>query len=146
MKSGSRIRLFVTPWTVACQAPPSMGFSRQEYWSGVPFPSPGDLPNPGMEPGSPALQAGSLLSELPGKPYFQFMRIHLKSPLPSLLILSFFSVPFHLDISLSQPSANKIFFFDISISLSQPSANKIFFFLKNSPSYNCHSSGERQLC
>ena len=44
-----------TPWTVACQAPLSMGFSRQEYWSGLPFPSPGDLPDPGIEPGSPAL-------------------------------------------------------------------------------------------
>ena len=48
-----------TPWTVACQAPVSMGFSRQEYWSGLPFPSPGDLPNPGIEPRSPALQADS---------------------------------------------------------------------------------------
>ena len=44
-----------TPWTIACQAPLSMGFSRQEYWSGLPFPSPGDLPDPGIEPGSPAL-------------------------------------------------------------------------------------------
>ena len=51
----SRVRLFASPWTVANEAPPSMGFSRQEYWSGVPFPSPGDLPNPGIEPGSPAL-------------------------------------------------------------------------------------------
>ena len=51
----SRVRLFVTPWTVACRAPPSMGFSRQEYRSGLPFPSPGDLPNPGIEPGSAAL-------------------------------------------------------------------------------------------
>ena len=51
----------VTPWTVACQAPLSMGFSRQEYWSGLPFPSPGDLPDPGIEPGSPTLQAESSL-------------------------------------------------------------------------------------
>ena len=51
----SRVQLFVTPWTVAYQPPPSMGFSRQEYWSGLPFPSPGDLPDPGIEPGSPAL-------------------------------------------------------------------------------------------
>ena len=51
----SRVQLFVTPWTVAYQASPSMGFSRQEYWSGLPFPSPGDLPHPGTEPGSPAL-------------------------------------------------------------------------------------------
>ena len=55
VKSLSRVRLFVTPWTVAYQALPSMGFSRQEYWSGVPLPSPGDLPNPGFEPRSPAL-------------------------------------------------------------------------------------------
>ena len=54
----------VTAWTVAPQAPPSMGFPRQEYWSGVPFPSPGDLPNPGIEPGSPALQADPSLTEL----------------------------------------------------------------------------------
>ena len=53
VKSLSRIQLFVTPWTVAYQVPPSMVFSRQEYWSGLPFPSPGDLPNPGIEPGSP---------------------------------------------------------------------------------------------
>ena len=55
------------PWTVACQAPLSMGFSRQEYWSGLPFPSPGDLPNPGIEPRSPALQADDLTTELGGK-------------------------------------------------------------------------------
>ena len=53
-----------TPWTIAHQAPLSMGFSRQEYWSGLPFPSPGDLPNPGIEPKSPALQADSLPTEL----------------------------------------------------------------------------------
>ena len=57
----------MTPWTVACQAPLSMGFSRQEYWSGLPFPSPGDLLNPGIKPGSPTLQADSLSSELQGK-------------------------------------------------------------------------------
>ena len=53
-----------TPWTVACQAPLSMGFSSQDYWSGLPFPSPGDLPNPGIEPRSPALQAKSSPTEL----------------------------------------------------------------------------------
>ena len=51
----SHVQLFVTPWTVAYKAPPLMGFSRQECWSGLPFPSPGDLPDPGIEPGSPAL-------------------------------------------------------------------------------------------
>ena len=60
--------IFVTPWTTAHQAPLSMRFSRQGYWSGLPFPSPGDLPNPGIEPRSPALQADSLLTELQGKP------------------------------------------------------------------------------
>ena len=60
--------LFATPWTVAHQAPLSKRFSRQEYWSGLPFPPPGDLPNPGIKPRSPALQADSLLSEPPGKP------------------------------------------------------------------------------
>ena len=64
VKSLSRVRLFATPWTVAHQAPLSMGFSRQEYWSGLPFPSPGDLPNPGIELGSPALQADSSPTEL----------------------------------------------------------------------------------
>ena len=57
-----------TEWTVAYQAPPSMGFCRQKYWSGLPFPSPGDLPDPGIEPRSPALQADVLTSEPPGKP------------------------------------------------------------------------------
>ena len=55
VKSLSHVQLFVTPWTVAHQAPLSMGFSRQEYWSGLPFPSPRDLPDPGIEPRSPAL-------------------------------------------------------------------------------------------
>ena len=59
----SRVWLFVTPWIVAHQAPPSMGFTRQEYWSGLPFPSPGDLANPGIEPRSPTLQADALTSE-----------------------------------------------------------------------------------
>ena len=68
MKSLSRVRLFAAPWTVAYQAPRSTGFSRQEYWSGLPFPSPGDLPNPGIEPVSPALQTDTLSSEPPGKP------------------------------------------------------------------------------
>ena len=52
--------ILATPWTVACQAPLSMGFSRQEYWSGLPFPSPGNPPNQGIQPRSPALQADSL--------------------------------------------------------------------------------------
>ena len=70
MKSLSRVQLFATPWTVAHEAPLSIGFSRQEYWSGLPFPSPGDLPNPGIEPRSPALQADALTSDPPGKPSY----------------------------------------------------------------------------
>ena len=66
VKSLSPVQLFVTPWTVARQAPPSMRFSRQDYWSGLPLPSQGDLPNPGIELGSPVLEADSLPSEPPG--------------------------------------------------------------------------------
>ena len=64
----SCVRLFETPWTVACQASLSMGFLRQEYWSGLLFPSPGDLPDPGIH-GSPTLQTGSLQAEPPGNPF-----------------------------------------------------------------------------
>ena len=63
----SRVQLFATPWTVARQATLSKGLFRQEYWNGLPFPSPGNLPNPRIEPGSPALQADALLSEPPPK-------------------------------------------------------------------------------
>ena len=70
VKSLNRVRLFATLWTyVAYQASLSMGFSRQEYWSGLPFPSPGDLPNPGIEPVSPTSEADALTSEPPGKSY-----------------------------------------------------------------------------
>ena len=68
VKSLSRVWLFATPWTVGHQAPPSMGFPRQEYRNGLPFPSPRDLPDPGIEPGSPALQADALTSEPSEKP------------------------------------------------------------------------------
>ena len=68
MKSLSRVRLFATPWTVAYQAPPSMGFSRQECWSGLPFPSPGDLPDLGIEPGSPALRQTLYRLSYQGRP------------------------------------------------------------------------------
>ena len=70
VQSLSHIRLFVTPWTVAHQVPLSMEFSKQEYWSGVPFPFPGDLPDPGIKPRSLTLWADSLLSEPPGKPQY----------------------------------------------------------------------------
>ena len=64
----NRVRIFETPWTVAHQVSLFMEFSRQEYWRGLSCPSPGDLPNPGIKPRSPALQADSLPYELPGKP------------------------------------------------------------------------------
>ena len=69
VKSLSSVQLVATPWTAAYQAPLSMGFSRQEYWSRLPCPPPGDLPNPGIEPGSPALQVDALPAKLPGKPF-----------------------------------------------------------------------------
>ena len=67
----SHVQLFATPWTVACQAPLSMEFSRQEYWSQLLFPSPGDVPDPGIEPRSPTLPADSLPSEPQGKLQYQ---------------------------------------------------------------------------
>ena len=77
VNSLSHVRLFATAWTVASQAPLSMGFSRQEYWSGLPFPPPGDLRNPGIEHWSPAWQADALSYEPPGNSwqfYFQFFK------------------------------------------------------------------------
>ena len=67
----------MTPWTVAHQAPLSMGFPRQEYWSGLPFPSPRDLPDPGIEPVSPVLQEDSLPSEPPGKPNTHYNSVQI---------------------------------------------------------------------
>ena len=73
----SRVWLLETLWTVAHQAPPSMGFSRQEYWSGLPFPPPGDPPHPGIEPRSPILQADSLPSEPPRKPFYSYSYVNV---------------------------------------------------------------------
>ena len=93
VNSLSRFRLFATPWTVGHQAPRSMGFSRQEYWSGLPFPSPGDLPDPGIqgsdsviETSSSALQADALTSESPGKPQILQARLqqYVNSELPDV--------------------------------------------------------------
>ena len=88
----------MTPWTVACQAPLSMEFSRQEYWSGLPFPLPGNLPDPWIKPESPALQADALLSELLGKPLLQ-------TPiLTSLKLYSFYDLRVHIAIENFDPS------------------------------------------
>ena len=70
-----------TPWTVARQASLFMGFSRQEYWSGLPFPSPGSLPGPGIELGSPVLLVKSLPTELPGRPYFIYSILYMLIPM-----------------------------------------------------------------
>ena len=92
----SPVRLFKIPWTVAHQAPLSLGFPRQEYWGGLPWPSPGDLPDPGIEPGSPALQADSLPSEPPAVRVSPIIRqwgsISLKGTLYFNLFFSFFSL------------------------------------------------------
>ena len=85
----------VTPWTVAYQAPPSMGFFRQEYWNGLPFPSPGDLPNPGTEPRSPTLQADTLSSEPPGKPSVWLKGLISRKP-PEILKLKSPLIPWPL--------------------------------------------------
>ena len=76
VKSESEVtQSLATPWTAAYQALPSMGFSRQEYWSGLPFPSPGDLPNPGIEPMSPTLQADFLPAEPQGSYNSHFLNV-----------------------------------------------------------------------
>ena len=73
-----------TPWTVVCQAPLFMGFPRQEYWSELPFLSPGDLPDPGIKPGCPALQEDSLSTEPPGKPITNIIIVEMFEMLPEL--------------------------------------------------------------
>ena len=103
----SRVQLFLTPWTVALQAPLSMRFSRQEYWSGLPCPLPGDLPDPGFEPRSSALQVNSLLSESPGK-YINLIYLGLNPP-------SFFCLFSILFFSLSCLFWIKIFYFSFCL-------------------------------
>ena len=93
VKSLSRVRLFVTPWTVVPQAPPFMEFSRQGYWSGVPFPSPGDVPDPGIEPGSPTLQADALLPELPNRIWINPWYILISMSLLFFQFLQFLKMP-----------------------------------------------------
>ena len=72
-QSLSCVQLFPTPWTIACQSPLSMGFPMQEYWSGLLFPSPGDLPDPGIEP--PTLAGGFFTTEPPGKPWTEYLSL-----------------------------------------------------------------------
>ena len=96
------VRLFAALWTVAHQAPLSMGLSRQEYWSGLPFPPPGDLPNPGIKPKSLALQADSLPSEPPGKPQIPDQRVGVRN----FHAFFFFKVvPFYIPCTRSHQSS-----------------------------------------
>ena len=98
----SRVRLFATPWTIAYQAPLSMGFSRPEYWNGLSFPSPGNLPDPGVESMFPTLQADTLLSE----PHFVGKVISLLFNMLSRLVITFLPRSKCLLISwLQSPSA-----------------------------------------
>ena len=82
LPGGGSLVVLAIPWTIALQASLPMGLSEQEYWSGLPFPSPGDLPNPGIEPRSPAVQADSLPTELQGKPYHFILEILAQALLP----------------------------------------------------------------
>ena len=95
----------MTPWTAAHQAPLSVGFPRQEYWSGLPVPSPENLPDPGIKPGSPVLQADSLPSELPGKPTKEATKSNLR----------------HLDLTIVDPGVNCSFHFQLNASGLPPS-------------------------
>ena len=112
VRSFSRVQLFGTPWTVACQAPVSMGFFRQEYGSGLPFPFPGNLPNPGIKPRSPALQADSLQSEPPGKfisPRSPAYRLQILNTFTCMILEAQFlskNIPLSPNRSLEIPAGN----------------------------------------
>ena len=103
----SCVRLFATPWTEAHKAPPSLGFSRQEYWSGLPHPSPGDLLNPGIEPRSPTLQADTLTSEPPGKPLPRSLLISWMQS-PSAVILEPPKIKSHTVSSVSPSISHEV--------------------------------------
>ena len=93
IKSLSRLQLFATPWTVAHQASPSTEFSRHEHWSGLPFPSPGDLPNPAIESGSPVLQTDTLPSEPPGNLILLINYLHTHTQRHILITISRWGFP-----------------------------------------------------
>ena len=130
LKSPSRVWLFATPWTITYQAPLSMGFSRQDYWSGLPFRSPGDLPDPVIEPGSPTLQADTLPSEpKTGKPKDStgWHQLHL------FLNNHVFYAPVVNDIFQSRSSRFKIEFPNL-----RQVKHKTMMVLKNSSSNKTH--------
>ena len=104
----SHVRLFVTPWTMAHQAPLSMEFSRQEYWSGLPFPPPQYLPYPGIEPVSPALPADSLTAEPLGKPFLFSASPHFPSQVLILISSSINNLRYADDTTLMAESKEEL--------------------------------------
>ena len=110
MKSLIRVWFFVIPWSVAYLTPPSMGFSRQEYWSRLPFPSPGDLSNPGIEPRSPTLQTDALPSE-PQEMQTYIFEVHIKQENSSENLHLNLRQQFHIWISTRMSSLQLTFFF-----------------------------------
>ena len=133
------VQLFVTLWTVTRQAPLSMRFFRQEYWSGLPFPSPGDLPDPGIEPMSPALQADSLLSEQPGKPWWIVAVVQLLSPFRLFVTLQTAACQACLSFTISW-SLLKF----MSIELMMPS-NYLIYNIAKYPMMNRHTLGKNHV-
>ena len=111
MKLLSRVWLCATPWTVAHQAPPSLGFSRREHWSGLPFPPPGDIPDPGIEPASPTLQADALPSDHQGSficwPTVLLLRVCMLSRFSHVqLCATLWTVACQVSLSLGFPGKN----------------------------------------
>ena len=105
-KSLSSVQLFVTPWTVAKQTPPSMGSSKQEYWNRLPFPSPEDLPNPGIEPRSPTLQADSFPSEPSGKLTYNGESLTFQIPIFLILNSTIFNLCEKMHMFFEFPKQN----------------------------------------
>ena len=122
-QSLSLVELFVTPWTVAHQAPPSMGFSMQEYWNGLPFPSPGDLPNPEIEPASPELLAGDFFTFEPvGSPHENF-RYKYNVPVldfPNFSMLFIFFLTFNRELHSFVMTSVTLFYYQSLVHQSCP--------------------------
>ena len=153
VKSFSGVRLFVTPWIVAHQAPPSMGFSRQEYWGGLPLPSPGDLPDPGIEPRSPGLEADALTSEPPGKPEWiqgplQKGEACSSSPIshyfPTLTRDSFLFLTFYFTLKSSR--LTMLWQFRVHSRATQPYLYTYPFSPNSPPLQTAHNIEQRSLC
>ena len=118
----SHVWLFATPWTEACQAPLSMGLPRQEYKSGLPFPSPGGVPGPGIEPWSPALAGRFFITEPPGKPMIDVMHLHFMIVETDISLMT--NGKSYSFLCLSQ-----IFLWEISVRSFDPFSTVLFVFL-----------------